>query len=411
MPNKSPKKTPARAANKAASKAARTRTPSRKANEASAAAASDGEEVTAAAADDNELKTAAAGDNKKDTTAPDDKKETAVDDKKETAVDDEKEAAPDFDDDAPVTMAQLHAMLSRLSPAVMAAAFQEQAAKPLASGSDFSDVSESDGEGTRSVLPPRAVADSGPSRRLRGGQDRLAGRKSGLRRTHAADLTSDEMERVERTLATGAKVPSFSRARARGHRFGRPSSLAMDMLVDEGELPPSGDADRTMASIFETFRAKSAKAARKEVKTYPTFGAWFDRYSEMGFLSRERMQEDPDTYWCFDWHLKCMLHIMAEYDWATASAYHARIIKRWDRLDHEAMAYGDDAACGDWEASLHTDSLYAVQLKPKSKTGKYDKSDWFCKPCGKYFPKTANHSSSCPKKAAAPVPGRGKPKP
>ena len=154
-----------------------------------------------------------------------------------------------------------------------------------------------------------------------------------------------------------------------------PSSLVMDVLVDEGELPPAGDADRTMASMFETFRAKSARDARKKVKKYSTFGAWFDRYSEMGFLSKERLREDPDTYWCFDWHLKCMLHIMSEYDWATASAYHARVIKRWDRLDHEAMAYGEDAECGDWEASLHAKSLYAVQLKAKSKSGKYDKTD------------------------------------
>ena len=131
----------------------------------------------------------------------------------------------------------------------------------------------------------------------------------------------------------------------------------------------------------------------------------------MGFVSKERLQEDPDTYWCFDWHLKCMLHVMKEYDWATASAYHARIIKRWDRLDHEMMAYGEDAACGDWEASLHTDSLYAVRLASKSKVGRYDKTDWFCKACGKYFPKADNHSSSCPKKPAAPASGGGRHKP
>ena len=137
----------------------------------------------------------------------------------------------------------------------------------------------------------------------------------------------------------------------------------MQVLVDEGELPPPGDADRTMASVFELLRAKSTKDARRTVKTYKTFGAWFARYSEMGFFSRERMDEDPDTYWCFDWHLKCMLHVMAEFGWPTASAYHTRVTKRWDRLDLEKMAYGDDARCGDWEAALHADSLYAVRLE------------------------------------------------
>jgi hypothetical protein len=403
MPKKSPKKTPARAANKAASKAARVRTPSSK--KAAAEAASDLRAAAAAASDfeTDDHKTGV----DIDVEAGDAPTQKAADDTEKVAAADAERAAQD--DGGQAAVSQMAAMLARLPPAMLAAAFKVQAGS--VPGSDFSDVSESDGDDTRSVLPPRTVADARSSKRLRGGKDRLPGRQSGIRRTHAADMSEEEMDRVERTLRTGAKVPSFSRARARGHRFGRPSSLVMDVLVDEGELPPAGDADRTMASMFETFRAQSAKDARKKVKTYSTFGAWFDRYSEMGFFSKERLQEDPDTYWCFDWHLKCMLHIMAEYDWTTASAYHARVIKRWDRLDHEGMAYGDDAACGDWEASLHTDSLYAVQLKSKSKVGKYDKTDWFCKPCGKHFPKADNHPSSCPKKPTSSVTGGGKSKP
>jgi hypothetical protein len=313
MPKKSPKKTPARVANKAAGKAARLRTPSRKKSEAAAAVADDGEDESATAV----ARDVETGDDSKCEVMTGE--ETVVTDEEDggdsevKAGDTTKEAKSDVkrvakgstkkattDDDGQAAVAQMAAMLARLPPAMLSAAFKAQAAAGSVAGSDFSDVSESDGEDTRSVLPPRAVEDVGPSKRLRGGKDRLPGRQSGIRRTHAADMTEEEMDRVERTLTTGAKVPSFSRARARGHRFGRPSSLVMDVLVDEGELPPAGDADRTMASMFETFRAKSAKDARKEVKKYATFGAWFERYSEMGFLSKERLQEDPDTYWCFD---------------------------------------------------------------------------------------------------------------
>jgi hypothetical protein len=321
MPSKrSPKKTPARAANKAASKAAkatsRARTPSRKA--AAAAASDDGKEEEAVLAaidggDDEkqeltaaEIKAASAHGDDAAAAAASDAHKTAVDDDgRQKAVDDEEKdsawmrsGSGRVDDDAQAAVAQLTALLGRLPSSFLASAAKEKAGS--VAGSDFSDVSESDGEGTRSVLPPRAVADAGPSKRLRGGKDRLPSRQSGIRRAHTADLSDNEIERVDRALKTGAKVPSFSRARARGHRFGRPSSMVMDVLVDEGELPPSGDADRTMASMFETFRAKSAKDARKEVKKYATFAAWFDRYSEMGFLSKERLQEDPDTYWCFD---------------------------------------------------------------------------------------------------------------
>ena len=428
MSKKNKTKTPIKAA---AKKKGRVRTPSRK------------KAAAAAAGDDDD------GDTEKDDDAKDDDSKQVADgmaarleqelqqeraralavadddgkvdnDKDDNKKDDDRKDG----DDGQALVTQLAAMMevmAKLPPSMLAAASKMlppcSASKKLppgsVAGSDFSDVSESDGEGTRSVLPTRTVADSGSSKRLRGGLDRLGNRTSGLRRTHAAEMSDDEMARVERALKTGAKVPSFSRAR--GHRFGRPTSLVMDVLVDEGELPPSGDADRTMASMFEMLRSKSAKDARKEVKEYKTFGAWFARYSEMGFLSRERLHEDPDTYWCFDWHLKCMLYITAEYDWATASAYHARVVKRWDRLDLEAMAYGDDAACGDWEAALHADSLYAVQLKSKAKADKYDKTDWYCRACGKYFPKSANHSSSCPKSTAtknpAPQSGGGKPRP
>jgi hypothetical protein len=51
-------------------------------------------------------------------------------------------------------------------------------------------------------------------------------------------------------------------------------------------------------------------------------------------------------------------------------------------------------------------------LKSRSKTSKYDKSDWFCKPCGKHFPKADNHAASCTKaKAAAAASAGGRPRP
>ena len=277
--------------------------------------------------------------------------------------------------------------------------------------SNFSDVSSSDGEDTREVLETRRVQDAGPDKRLKGGQDRLQGRKAGFRRVFGRDLNEKEVDRLDRAFETGSKVSSshfarsgsLSRTNGRGRRFGRPASLVTDLLVDEGELPPVGDADRTMAGMFEMFRKQSAKDGRKQVKKYQTFKAWYARYSEMGFVSREMLDQDPDTYWCFDWHLKCVLHVMAEYDWATAAAYHERVVKRWDRLDLEGLAYGDDATCGDWEAAVHIESLHAVQLKAKAKWSGRDSSDKHCKPCGKHH----KAGEVCPKADKAKKGGAG----
>ena len=407
--NKTPSMTAAKkaVAKLAVAKQGRIKTPSRKKKENAAAVASVIEK------DDNEKD----GD---DVIVKDDDDETKVG---RAAVLDQ-EVGAESGTDSQSVVDQLRVLLSKISPSLLVAVSPELATKQApgsVAGSNFSDVSDSDGADTRSVLPARAVTDSTPSKRLRGGKDRLAGRQSSMRRTHGADMSDEDMDRVDRVLQTACKVPSFSRARARarGQRFGRPSSLVMDMLVDEGELPPSGDSDRKLASILEGLRAQSAKDARKKVKEYKTFGAWYARYSEIGVFSREILAEDEDTYWCFDWHLKCMLYIMGEFDWETASAYHARVIKRWDRLDHGAMAYGEDTACGDWETAVHTDSLYSVQLrsqsKSKTKGGDRGKSDWFCKPCGKHFPRSDNHASTCkkvsPTQAAAAAPGGGKAKP
>ena len=271
--------------------------------------------------------------------------------------------------------------------------------------SEYSDVSESEGEGTRAALPVRKVAADDRTKRPQGGRDRLPLRKAALHRVHAQDMTAAEMGRVERTLESALKVPPptlHTRAR-QGQRAGRPASLSEAMLVEMVDIAPKSESERMVASMMSVFRDKASKEV-KTVKHYSSFQAWYKKYSEEGFFSQELFDQDPHTFWCWDWHLKCMLFVMGEYDWAAAMAYHKRVLRRWHRLPLDELVYSEDCREGDWEAALHSDSLYATQFKASKSGAKPPRvkstEDYHCKPCGKYFKRADNHQAVCPKKKA-----------
>ena len=304
--------------------------------------------------------------------------------------------------------ARIAGMEGRLMAALTA---RQNEAKQERPRPDFSDVSDSDGEHTRPVLPVRRVVEQGRDKRLRGGVDRLPLRMSALRRVHGRELTEPEIGRLGRTLEVGSKVPPVTNTHARAHahagrRAQGTATLSESMLVEMGDIAPRGEAERTLAAMTSAFREKAAKDV-KTVKHYGSFALWYKKYSDEGFFSQDLLDRDEDTYWCWDWHLKCMLFVMAEYDWATAVAYHKRVVLRWHRLPLEDLAYSLDCREGAWEDALHSRSLFAVQLKNRSKWTSRDGSDYWCRPCGKHFPKANNHPDVCPKKAGA---GGGRPR-
>ena len=53
---------------------------------------------------------------------------------------------------------------------------------------------------------------------------------------------------------------------------------------------------------------------------------------------------------------------MGMYGWPIASAYNARVIGRWDRIDTMAYAESADTVDDFWESALCKEALYDVLL-------------------------------------------------
>ena len=272
-----------------------------------------------------------------------------------------------------------------------------------------------EGDGADPLLPLREVPLAGGGQRLRGGVARLAPRIEALRRVLRPDLSPEELGQPEADLALSAQVRP-SRMLVRLALDGRPRSTVTQLLSGGGVLPYRSEADQAMAGLMSAFKAKGKSESKAQ--KFDSFGAFYSKMAKLGMFSQELLTEDPEAYWESDWLLKCVLHILGEYDWTTASTYYEEVMKRWDRIDVQTYCNSDDFKEGDYEAACYMPALnkaiFAAK-KGRSQGGgggasrgskgtesRVNADDTHCSFCKRYFLKSSGHTTAtCRKKQAA----------
>lgn len=305
---------------------------------------------------------------------------------------------------AAMTATFKEASISSSVPAAAAALPTEESALPLEGKHNDED----------STLVPRPVPTNGGDVRVRGGEARVLPRATHMRRALAPDMSEEEMDKAEDFLALAAKVGSRPHSSAHAHdrkRNGKQPSRVTRMLTGGGVLPYESESEQALAGIMSAFKAKG-KAEKGKVKEYKTFGEWFEHFSSLGMFSQGLLFEDPETYWEFQWHKNCVLYVLGEYDWSSASTYDTEVLTRWDRLDIAGLTASMANEESDWAEACYQPALIRatfVQRKAgRSQAGtgagagrnssagsttKVNSDDTYCSnpKCKKWYPKKTNH--------------------
>ena len=268
--------------------------------------------------------------------------------------------------------------------------------------------------GTSAELPPRTTPASNDVR-LRGGQERVDSRASTIKRVlrDGGELSAGEFEEIKELLVHGSQVnPDHTRSNYSYTQFEQSRPIPamrglFDRLQDLGVAPIANGADAVVSTLLRELREKGKKENSKRVESCTTFAKFWSKMKELQALAPQVLESDPEAYWAIDAHLKCVLELFAEKDWATASRYHASVMTKWmtGEVNMCDLSQSLEARRGHFGSAMHQRSyMEAITHKstsgtggaPKGGTGSKEKvqsSDTYCDYHLMYYPLAANHKS------------------
>ena len=292
-------------------------------------------------------------------------------------------------------------------------------------------VEEKERRRINQLIPPKELL---PDRnaRPRGGRQRLPMRLEIIERLRAqkGEMTLDEVQELKEALELGLQVPPASSSHqippvglsvwgVEAEASASRSAPGLFGHLQQHKLAPPTPGEAAVTAISQAFKLAGDKESKK-ISSVKSFKEFIEFVRKSKVTSRAMFDQDPESFWQWQWHMQSVTHVFTEHGWAVACEYHIRVLKSWAEgfLDLSSMVDTEECRRGDVEGALHQRVfLMALQLKGKAggaggaaadrsgfagKTRKANADDTYCNFCQKWYPAAAGHASTtCRKKQFA----------